>query len=108
MKASRAEHLPHRAYSPDLALNELFLFEYIKRKLFDSNRESREDLLNTITAILIGIDQEMLASVLKCWVDRLTWAIKHDGKYYTKESKNKRHFFKISRKTGGSELMYRP
>jgi predicted amino acid racemase len=33
VEASRAESLPHLAYSPDLALNEFFLFGYIKGNL---------------------------------------------------------------------------
>jgi hypothetical protein len=58
IKASRAERLPHPAYSPDPVPSDFF--GYIKRKLSDYNCESREDHLNGITEIFTGVDQEML------------------------------------------------
>jgi hypothetical protein len=58
IKASRAEHLPHRAYSSDLAPSDFFLFGYIKGKLSDHNCESREALWSAITEIFPGVDQK--------------------------------------------------
>jgi hypothetical protein len=46
-------------------------------------------------------DQEVLPSVFESWVNRLMWVIKHEGTYYVKSRKNKRHFLKIGRKGGG-------
>jgi hypothetical protein len=65
---SRAEHLPHLAYSPDLSPSDFFLFGNIKEKLSDYNCEGREDLLNGITEIFTRIDQEVLPSVFESWV----------------------------------------
>jgi hypothetical protein len=76
--------LLHPAYNPDLAPSDFFLFGCIKGKLFDYNYESRDDLLNTITEIVTGVDQEMLLSVFESWTNRLKWVIKHEGRYYTK------------------------
>jgi hypothetical protein len=63
VEASRAERLSHPAYSPDMTPNDFFLFGYIKGKPSDYNFESREDLLNAITEIFTGINQEVLLSV---------------------------------------------
>jgi hypothetical protein len=81
IKVSRAERLPLPADSTGLTPNDFFLFVYIKGKPSDYNHESREDLLNATTKIFTGIDQDVLLSVVK---HRLKWAIKHEGKYYTK------------------------
>jgi hypothetical protein len=55
----------HPAYNPNLAPSDFFLFEYIKGKLSDYNFESREDLLNAITEIFTGVDQEVLLSAFE-------------------------------------------
>jgi hypothetical protein len=83
VEASRVERLSHPIYSPDLAPNEFFLFEYIKGKLSDDNCESRENLLNATTEIFTGVDQEELPSVFESSVNRLKWVIKHEEEYYT-------------------------
>jgi hypothetical protein len=83
IEASRAERLPHPAYSPDSAPSDFFLFAYIKGRLFDYNCESREDLLNSISEIFTGIDPEVSLSVFESWVNWLNWVIKHEDKYYT-------------------------
>jgi hypothetical protein len=75
--------VPHPAYSPDLAPNYFVLFGYIKEKLSDYNRESREDLLNATTTVVTGVDQEMLLSVFESRANRPKMLIKHEGKYYT-------------------------
>jgi hypothetical protein len=84
IEASRVERLLHPADSPDLAASDFFLFGHIKGKLSDHICKSREELLNAITEIFTGVDQEALLSVFESSASRLTWVIKHDGKYYTK------------------------
>jgi hypothetical protein len=81
--ASRAERLPHPFDSPDPTPSDFFLFEYIRGKLSNSNYESREDRLNSITESFTAIDQEVLPSVFESWVNRLKWVIKQKGKYQT-------------------------
>jgi histone-lysine N-methyltransferase SETMAR len=71
IEASRAEPLSHPVYSPDLAPTDFFLFRYIKGKLSDYNCENREDLLNGITAILTGVDEEVPLSVFDSCTKRL-------------------------------------
>jgi hypothetical protein len=46
-------------YNLALTPSDFFLFGDIKGKQSDYNCESREDLINTITEILTGIDQEV-------------------------------------------------
>jgi hypothetical protein len=82
---SRAEHLSHAPYSPNLAPNDFFLFGYIKGKLSDSNCESREDLLSPVTEFFTGVDQEIPLSVFESRVKLLKLAVKHEGKYSTKK-----------------------
>jgi hypothetical protein len=63
--ASRTEPLPHAACSPDLAAGDFFIFTYFKGKPSDYNYKSREDLLNVITEIFTGVDQEVVLNVLE-------------------------------------------
>jgi hypothetical protein len=84
IEASRAERLPRPAYSSGPAPSDLFLFGYIKGKLFYHNCESREDLLNAITEFFTGVGEQMLFSIFESWVNRLNLVIKHEGKDYSK------------------------
>jgi hypothetical protein len=107
-EVSRAERLPHSAYSSDLAPSDFFLFGYIKEKTSDDNCESREDLSNAIIEILTEVDQELSLSVLESWVNRLKWLIKHEGKYDTKHGKNKRSSFKTWANAPSTGQLRRP
>jgi histone-lysine N-methyltransferase SETMAR len=83
IEGSKADHLPHPDYSPDLAPSDFFLFGYTKRGLSDCDCESREDRLNTITEFFTESEQAVLQSPLDAWADRLKWVVKHEGKDYT-------------------------
>jgi hypothetical protein len=61
IKALKAKRLPHLVLAP----SDFFLLGYLKGKLSDYNCESREDLLNAITAIFTGVGQEVLLSVFE-------------------------------------------
>jgi hypothetical protein len=100
-KTSRAENLPHPAYSRDLAPSDFFLFGHIKEKLSDYNCEGREDILNAITEIFTGADQEVLLSVFESWANRVKWVTKHQRKYCTEQRESKRSFFKTGRENRG-------
>jgi hypothetical protein len=65
VETSRAERLPHPAYSPNLFPTDFFLFGYFKGKLSDCNHESRNDLLNAITEFFTGLHQEVLLSIFE-------------------------------------------
>jgi hypothetical protein len=79
IEASRAESLPHPAYSPDQTPGDFNLSGNITGKSYNYNCENREEFLNAITEIFTGVDQEMLPSVFESWVNRLKWVIKHEG-----------------------------
>jgi hypothetical protein len=64
------------AYSSNLASSDFFLFRYIKGKLSDYNSESREGLVNAITEIFTGVDQEVPLSAFESRVNWLKWVIK--------------------------------
>jgi hypothetical protein len=72
------------AYSQNPAPSDFFFFGDIKGKLSDYNYENQEDLLNAITKMFTGIDQEVLLSVFESWANQPKWVTKHEGKYYTK------------------------
>jgi hypothetical protein len=84
IQPSRAERLPHLAYSPDLVLSDFFLFEYVNNKLCDYNCKSREDLIKAITEIFTRLNQEALLRVFESWLNRGKWVIKHWEKCYAK------------------------
>jgi hypothetical protein len=83
IEASRAERLPHPAYSPGLAPSDFFLFGDIKGKLFNYTCESLEELVNASTEIFAGADDEVLPAVFESMANGLKWVIKHEGKYDT-------------------------
>jgi hypothetical protein len=68
IEASGAERLLHPVYRPELVPNELFLSGYMKGKSYNYVCESREDLLNVITGIFTGVDQEVPLRVFESWV----------------------------------------
>jgi histone-lysine N-methyltransferase SETMAR len=63
IRASKAERLPHPAYSPDLAPSDFFLFEDLKEKLTDYNRGPWEQLKEAIIEIFNEIPEDALVSV---------------------------------------------
>jgi hydrogenase maturation factor len=93
LEISRAERLPHPACSPDLIPSDFFLSGYIKEKSSDCDCESQEDLLNAITEIFTGVDQEVLLCVFESWVNGLKWVIKHEGEGIVHLAKKKRETF---------------
>jgi hypothetical protein len=50
---------------------DFFIFGYLKGKLYEYSSESLEHLLNVIIEIFTGVDQEVLLSVFKSWVNWL-------------------------------------
>jgi hypothetical protein len=68
IRASKAERLPHPAYSPDLAPSDFFLFEYLKDKLTETNYETQEQLKEAIIGIFTEMPQDALVSVFISWM----------------------------------------
>jgi hypothetical protein len=84
IEAARAKCPAHPAYSVDLAPSDFFPFGHIIGKRPDYSHESREDILNMITEIATGVDQEVLPGVFESWVNWFNWVIKREGKYCSK------------------------
>jgi hypothetical protein len=68
----------------DLAPSDFFLFGFINGQQTDHHCQRREDLLNAITRIFIGVNQEVMLSVFESLANPLKWVIKHEGKYFFK------------------------
>jgi hypothetical protein len=66
-----------------MASTNFFLPAYIKGKLVDYHSESREELVNAITVIFAGVDQEMLLWVFESCAKRLKWVMRYGEKYDT-------------------------
>jgi hypothetical protein len=84
IRASKAERLPHPAYSPDLAPSDFVLFGYLKEQLTDYDCTTRDELKQAIIEIFNGIADDVLVSVFASWMTRLRWVIEHHGEYYCK------------------------
>jgi hypothetical protein len=104
----RATRLQHPAYSPDPAASDFFLFGYLKEKLIDFDCRSREDLKSAITSIVTEIDKETLVAVFLSWIERLKWMIRKEGRYYHKQTRDVKYWFKIGRETGRSRTFGPP
>ena len=76
--------LCHPPYSPDLAPNDFFLFENLKRVLKGSTFASAEELLAVVQEKLPQISKDVLASVFEEWAIRLHAVIESGGEYYVK------------------------
>jgi histone-lysine N-methyltransferase SETMAR len=83
LRETKANHLPHPAYSPDLAPSDFFLFGYLKGAMAGRACTSENDLLSTIRAIFNEIPKETLTKVYREWMIRLSWVIQHNGQYYS-------------------------
>jgi hypothetical protein len=105
LEAHQATRLRHSAYSRDLAPSDFFLFGYLKEKLTDFDYRSREDLKSAITSIFNEIDKENLVAVFVSWIDRLKWLIRKKGRYYHKQTRDKKHWFEIGREADRSRTV---
>jgi histone-lysine N-methyltransferase SETMAR len=70
-KANRMKSAPHPPYSPDLALSDFYLFEYVKRCLAGLSFEDTDQLLAAIEGVREGIAKVTLEAVFLEWMDRL-------------------------------------
>jgi histone-lysine N-methyltransferase SETMAR len=63
--------LPHPPYSPDLALNDFYLFPTVKEKLERIQAADEDQFCECLQEILRGIDQQELNGVFQAWVRRV-------------------------------------
>jgi histone-lysine N-methyltransferase SETMAR len=78
---NRMKQVPHPPYSPDLALSDVFLFGYVKRKLMGYHAESPSELLIRIRVISSEIPGETLNAVFLEWMERPRKYIDNNGEY---------------------------
>lgn len=72
--------MDHPSDSPDLALSDFWLFDYIKTRL--SYHTSAQSLINEITRISSSIPKEELKKAFDMWVERMELCIKYGGDYF--------------------------
>jgi hypothetical protein len=63
--------MPQPPYSPDLTPSDFYLFPTVKEKLERTQVADEEQFLESLRAILRGIDQEELNRVFQAWVRRI-------------------------------------
>jgi hypothetical protein len=73
---------PHPPCSPDLAPSDYFMFGYVKERLEGMMFPSYEELLDTISEVVTGIESETLIAVFDHWIERLKCVSKNNGDYY--------------------------
>jgi hypothetical protein len=79
---ARLKHILHSAYSPDLSLCDLWIFEMMKEIMKGYEFETIEDILRAMTDISedqIFIDVQ---HVFFNWMNHLQWVIEHERCYY--------------------------
>ena len=74
-------HMPHPPYSPDLEPCDFFLFGYIKTKLIGTEFKTKEEALEKINSILMGISRKTRIDTFREWMRRLEEVIKSGGEY---------------------------
>jgi hypothetical protein len=70
---------PHPQYSQDLPPSDLFLFEYLKEKMFGREFESADALLDRLRQEFEGIRPDVLERVFESWITRVEKCIEHEG-----------------------------
>jgi hypothetical protein len=59
MKQIKFERTSHPSYSPDIALSDFFLFDYVKERLKGQKFKARGELYESVHSILSGISQDV-------------------------------------------------
>ena len=81
MESNKLKIAPHPPYSPDIAPSDFFLFGYVKGKMEGCHFESRDEVIEKVTSILLNIPHETLQCVFEEWEARLKKDIKINGEY---------------------------
>jgi hypothetical protein len=74
----RFTRLPQPPYSPDLALDDLFLFSHLKKELQGMNFRSQNGMISAVTAILSEIPVRTVSEVFDQWIEILHECIAND------------------------------
>jgi hypothetical protein len=72
---------PHPPYSPDLAPPDFYLFGHIKGCLAGLSFENADELLESVRAVLRGIEKVTMREVFLEWMERLRKRIATNGAY---------------------------
>lgn len=81
MESNKLKRAPHPPYSPDIAPSDFFLFGYVKGKMEGCHFESRDEVIEKVTSILLNIPHETLQRVFEEWEARLKKVIEINGEY---------------------------
>jgi hypothetical protein len=76
---NRMKSAPHPPYSPNFALSDFCLFEYVKRRLTSLSFEDGDHLLAAVEDVLEGIEKVTLQAIFLEWMDRLRKCIAING-----------------------------
>jgi hypothetical protein len=74
--------VPQRAYSPDLAPSDFWLFGHPKNALTGRMFDDPEELLDGITSFLEEVQSSELHVVFSHWRERVRWALENNGDDY--------------------------
>ena len=79
------ELIPHRAYSPDLAPSDFFLFQNLKKNIRGLHFRSDEEVVTAVEEWVNGKDPDFFSSGLMALEHRWSKCITLDGNYIEKE-----------------------
>jgi hypothetical protein len=82
MTCLNCKRAPHPLYSPDLTIEDFYLFGVLKKKLQGIDVSDDEDLKSEILTISQGIPSDELTKSFDHWIERCQWVIANAGNYY--------------------------
>ena len=82
MRNLSMEALPHRPFSPHLAICDFFMFPNVKNHLLGRTFESREELSIAITVALKVVSRDGLRHALDAWMEPCNTCIQCEGSYF--------------------------
>ena len=83
-------HVPHPAYSPDLAPSDFFLFPNLKKDIRGLHFQSDKEDMTAVEEWVIGKDPDFFSSGLMKLEHRWFKCIRLEGKYIEKEDLNRK------------------
>jgi hypothetical protein len=81
----------HPAYSPDISPCDFWAFETIKWIIKDRRLQGPEDIVRAIQEGWNRFTFEDCQNVFKSWMERLTWVIANNGKYFHYKNRLESH-----------------
>jgi hypothetical protein len=73
--------LPHKTYSPDVALSDVYLFGMLKERFKNCTTRTVDELKQEVDSIMSNIPELKLISVFQTWFKRSQQVIDSDVEY---------------------------